>query len=165
MKFKILTLLVLSSLGWQAPAITNGVSVDLKNGLGYTMFADRFWGGISLNAVHRRFVDNQIVVSPRVYANFNICEHQGVGFFTGASYADAFGLSNDRIINKPRIFALTLGLTSKIADNFRLSGWVNAWGVHEDLIYDSTTGRQVFDSSTNRRSYMDFGGLLLTYLF
>jgi hypothetical protein len=165
MKLKILSILIFSFFGYQSHAVTNGLSLDLKNGIGYTIFLDRLWGGISLNAFERRFIDNQMVINPRIYANYNVCSHENLDFFVGADYSDDFGTRNDSTIDKHRLLAFNLGMTAKLTDKFRLSGWVNLWGVRDDLIYNSTAGARQFDTDANRQSFMDFGGLLLTYLF
>jgi hypothetical protein len=143
----------------------SGISFDLKNGIGYTWLGERLWGGLSLNGSQRRFVDTQLVLSPRVYANYDICACAPGSFFVGVSYKDDFGTRYDRIIDKHRELALTAGATARLNEKFRLSAWVNALAAHDDLIYDSASDARFFDSSANRRTYFDFGGLMLTYLF
>jgi hypothetical protein len=164
-RLKLFWIFVISVTSSVTFAMTNGLSVDLKNGIGYTMFLDRVWGGISLNASQHRFGDNQMVVSPRIYGNYDICGREGGSLFGGVSYSDDFGLRNDSIVNKNRLLAFTLGISAKVTEKFKIASWVNAVGIRDDLIYDPTTGRRYFDTNANRRSIMDFGGLLVTYLF
>lgn len=142
------------------------ISVDMGNGLGYTLLDDHpLWGGISLNAWNHRFGDNQIVIAPRAYVNYNFCNCDPGNFWVGVSYSDQIGTRHDCIIDKHRLLALTLGATANLNSKFRLSSWVNAVGFHDDLIYNSATNTRVFDSTANNRTILEFGGLMLTYVF
>jgi hypothetical protein len=164
---KIISLVLLSSLSWGSVshAVSHGASYDLNNGIGYTLLLEKFWAGLSLNAANKRFGDNQIVVSPRVYANYTFCTHENIGLFHGVSYSDTFGLRYDSIIDKHRVLALTGGVAAKVLPQFQVSTWVNIIGMHEDEVYDSTLGHRSYDTSSNRRTFFEFGGLLLTYIF
>jgi hypothetical protein len=159
-------LLALALLCSHASAATHGLSLDLTHGIGYTIYGDYLWAGISLHASKgREFEDNQLVLSPRVYANYNFYTRGAADFFAGASYSDDFGMRRDSTTDKHRLGAVTLGLATKLNEQFRLAAWVNAWGVRDDLIYDEPNGTRYFAFHQNRQSFMDFGGLLLTYVF
>ena len=143
----------------------HGLSADLGHGVGYTYLAENAWGGISVDATKRRFEDTQLILHPRAYVNYQFHRVERIGFFGGLGYQDDFGLRNDALVDKHRVFSLTAGLSATIVENFMISTWLNVWAIRDDLYYDPANRMKHFDVSRNQQSFGDFGGLLLTYIF
>lgn len=122
------------------------------------------WGGLSLHASQDRFSDNQVILKPSVYANYNLRDGEVANFFAGVSYSDRFGLRNDHVIDKIRLLAFTAGVVGNISEKLRVSSWANVWGIHEELNYNPDSGNRRFGDA-NRQTFMEFGGLMLTYIF